>query len=227
MSLTENKLDFHKKFKLDYDLVKKLIDYIIYDYCKNNINLINIDELIDGIKCSVHERYYGCGDIIPYFKRLYKYDNKHINKDDFFVKNNSYTLGLIIGSRYIGLCGCCWDNKYFDLFCENVGTINGSAEYTEDCNCGNGQCLHILNVAPLLKKFIDFDYNFKYGYYNDDVYSTDFHGDEYDKMLKDNEIDEYEEDSDDYIYSSDDDEDDDEEDEEDEEEIEKENNCNE
>ena len=67
MSLTENKLDFHKKFRLDRDLVKKLIDYIIYDYCKNNIYLINIDNLIDGIKCSVHEKRYRSDDIIPYF----------------------------------------------------------------------------------------------------------------------------------------------------------------
>ncbi len=67
MPITKTKPDFHKKFKLNSNQIEKLIDYIIYDYCKNNINLINIDELIDGIKCSVHEKFYGCVDIIPIF----------------------------------------------------------------------------------------------------------------------------------------------------------------
>jgi len=190
--------------------IKELLNFIIYDYCKKNLKLINIDMLIKGIKCSAHERSAKGFKIIPYFKRLYKYDYINFNKEDTIIKNNSYTLGLIIGSEYTGLCGCDWDNKYFNSFYKNVKKIVGSDYNLEDCNCANGQCLHILNVVPLLKKIIKFNYNFKYGYYSKKVYSTDFHEDEYNRMLKDNEEDPCDENSDDYKYISDEDYEDDE-----------------
>lgn len=125
-------------------------------------------------------------DIIRFFKRLLKISNKI--EDDYtnLQKIDSYALGLIIGSRYVGVCGCSEDNKRYKQFESYIGSEYDGLEFA---NCGNGFCIHIINVVPILKELITFDYNFKYGYYYNcdekNIKLSDFKQDDFKNMLKD------------------------------------------
>ena len=209
--------------RLSCKVIENYIDFSIYNYYRNNFHLICLDSLIKGIEDMIELIKSKDTYIIQYFNKLktLKLDKNKDKIDQYFyeafnwegiLQRKSYLLGLLIGSRYIGVCSC--DLKYcmmdiLDmhlkwLFKENKDILFDCIEYS---NCGNGRCLHIINVIPILKKIITFDDNFKYGSEYDDneyctvdnfddeeeyelyleensVFITDFNQDTYNKMLK-------------------------------------------
>ena len=180
--------------------IKNYIDYIIFEFCRNNPRLINVDSLIIGIKNIYPDNINKT--LIKYFKKLTETipDINNITDNYSYIFQSttglplkiSYILGLLIGSRYIGVCGCDWTYCEVDILETYLSTFIDKEElfeFVEPCNCGNGRCLHILNIVPILKKIIKFDDNFSYGYYygcegEKSVYMSEINQDIYNKMLK-------------------------------------------
>ena len=69
-----------------------------------------------------------------------------------------YYLGILIGSRYSGLCCYDWDYCIFDVFNTYLNIIfkhNKEILYNciEYCNCGNGKCMHNVNITSYYEKY--------------------------------------------------------------------------
>ena len=176
------------------------IDYIIFEFCRNNPNLINVDSLIIGIKNIYPDNIDKT--LIKYFEKLKETKpdiNNNIDDYSYIFQSTtglplkiSYILGLLIGSRYRGVCSCDWAYCEVDILETYLSTFIDKEELfklVEPCNCGNGRCLHILNIVPILKKIIKFDYNFSFGYYygyegEKLVYMSEINQDIYNNMLK-------------------------------------------
>ena len=107
---------------------------------------------------------------------------KKLNNGHIIQK--SYLIGLIIGTRYCGVGGRDWNYNIVDEFKLLLKKFikNKSAFYNSCrcCNCGNGRCLHIIDISLLLEQLIDIKLDINYG---DDFDEMIFEYEDIDKYI--------------------------------------------
>lgn len=147
---------------IDRDILSNIIYKLILKNINENINEYSIKSILKGIKY-MKNKYY----IINYNDDL-KYFINECNKikSNKIYNDKDYKLGILISS----LSGICsvnekFTNKYYNILSQYLNYENKEYEF---CNCGNGNCVHILKSISILQKLlINFNYDnyLNYGYY--------------------------------------------------------------
>ena len=183
----ESKYISLNKIEINY-----ILDGIILNYCQTHKHSIDIKKLVDAyniITENINPRKVFVDTIIDKIKNINVVD---IDEDDYQIDDNdglisirSALLGLIMGTRYYGLCTYEYSSKLFDvfdifnsylkfIFKDNLDILNKCIEYKFN---SHSKCLHITNVIPILKQIINIKYQFNYSplNYKKNLYLTDFY----------------------------------------------------